>query len=520
VIGRRNFLAGSALLGSTMGLLRPSNTIAQQADGKAPAAVAKPTPRFTYVETRGAPSPENPTEVNALAGQCVSLKYSDLDETTRRKAKQRILDLFGCALGGVHGGGNAALVKTLKAQGGPSEASVIGYGTKMSAANAAMANAVIARSYDFEVMTVVVGDRLIGSHNSPTNCMTALAMCERAGRSGREFMTALIVGDDIAARMLAASGLDLGMGWDASSIFTEIPAAAIAARLYGATAMEARDAMGIVLDMVSGTTQSVWDRAPGWKFVGGLAARNGIFAAELARAGAWAGVGDSLRAGYGLYGQFTAGCIDPGALTADLGKSFYGEEYFKPYPSCNATHGMHECAFQMRDAHNLKPEQIVSIVVKVPAFILSTALAQPFAPDSRDPHTSANFSILFQVANGVLRGPIRLEHYDPSAMNSPEMAEMIRKTTLAPLPEGQSGSEIEVTMKDGSTVTGQHSGTPTRNPSVKVITQEETVEKFFDQVAFSKVVSTSVAKEIVERVSKLEQERNIRNLVKLMRGVG
>jgi len=514
MIGRRIFLRGSALLGSTLPWVQALPARTSTSD-PGPATPTPQTTKFTYVETRGAPSAASPKEAKALAAHAVHLAYDDLDEGTRRKTKRRILDLFGCALGGVHGTGNAALVQTLHAQGGPAEATVIGYGIKLPAANAAMANAIIARSYDYEVMTAVVGDRLIGSHNSPTTCMTALALCERAGVSGKEFITALTAGDDIAARMLAASGLDLGRGWDSSSIFTATAAAAIAARILGATEQQAQDALGLATDMICGTTQSVWDGTPAWKFVGGITARNSVLAAELARTGEWPGIRDGLRAPYALYGQFTAGCVDPEILTAELGRRFYGEEYFKPYPSCAATHAMHECAFQMRDEHKLNAGQISACVVRVPAFVLSTALAQAFHP-ARDPHTSANFSILYQVANGLLRGPVRQEHYASPAINSPQIADLIGKTSLKPLSQEQQGVEIELSMLGGARILGRHSGIPMRNPSRTPMSDQEVIEKFRGQARFSGAVAPRITEQIVERVNRLEEERNIGELVALM----
>jgi hypothetical protein len=40
-------------------------------------------------------------------------------------------------------------------------------------ADAAMLNGVISRSYDFEVMTAVVGNKQVPSHHSPTTCMSS-----------------------------------------------------------------------------------------------------------------------------------------------------------------------------------------------------------------------------------------------------------------------------------------------------------------------------------------------------------
>jgi 2-methylcitrate dehydratase len=466
---------------------------------------AAPKVSFRYVEDRGRASDAQPGDMNALTAHVSGARFEDIPAEAVARAKLRVLDLFGCGLGGIPGGGNAALVRCLEAAGSAPRASVIGSGVKLSAGDAALANAVIARSYDFEVMTVVVDGVAIGSHNSPTTCMTALAVAEERDLSGRDFLAALIVGDDLAARMLAASGLDLGAGWDASSIFTTIPAAAIAARLMGLDALQTRDAMGHALETTGGTTQSVWDGIPAWKLVGGLAARNGIFAAHLASTGEWPATGDPFNAGYGFFGQFTTGCLNPAILSQELGRAYYGEEYFKPYPSCAATQAPMECVLEMCGNRQFAPDEVVSVIVRLPDFVLGTALALPFEP-ARDSHTRANFSIRYQIANAILRGAVRQPHYTEDAIASPDIAALIGKLELAPLAPSGRGIEAEMALADGRRLIAAHSGVTWRHPQRSPSTETEVLNKFYDQVSFSGAIPQAGARELANRVLAIEEE--------------
>lgn len=481
------------------------------------AATPAPTVAFKYVEDRGAASAGDPVEIGAIARHVADLRFEDIPTEAVARAKLRVLDLFGCGIGGIPGEGNRELVKCLELAGSAPRASVFGFPTKLNAGDAALANAVISRSYDFEVMTVVVEGVAIGSHNSPTTCMTAFALAEERGLSGKDFLAALIIGDDIAARLLAASGLDLGAGWDASSIFTAIPAAAIAARLLGLDPLQARDAMGHAVDMTAGTTQSVWDGVQSWKLVGGVAARNGIFSAQLAASGAWPAMGDALRSGYGFFGQFTTGCINPAILTRKLGEAFYGEEYFKPYPTCAATQAIMECAVEMCAGRHFFADEIESITVHIADFVLGTALALPFAP-ARDDHTRANFSIRWQIANAILRGPTRQEHYAPGAIHDPQLADILDKLTLAPLADGVRGVQAEMLLRDGSKLTAAHSGMPWRHPQREPSTQEDVLAKFHQQAEFSKAFGRERTEEIAARILALDEEVNMADLARLIAG--
>lgn len=478
-------------------------------------ATPAPAVAFKYVEDRGAASAGDPAEIGAIARHVANLRFEDIPAEAVARAKLRVLDLFGCGIGGVPGEGNRELVKCLELAGSAPRASIFGFPTKLNAGDAALANAVISRSYDFEVMTVVVEGVAIGSHNSPTTCMTTLALAEERGLSGKDFLAALIIGDDIAARMLAASGLDLGAGWDASSIFTAIPAAAIAARLLGLDPLQARDAMGHAVDMTAGTTQSVWDGVQSWKLVGGVAAKNGIFSAQLAASGAWPAMGDALRSGYGFFGQFTTGCINPAILTRNLGEAFYGEEYFKPYPTCAATQAMMECALEMCAGRQFRAEEIATITVHIADFVLGTALALPFAP-ARDDHTRANFSIRWQIANAILRGPTRQAHYAPEAIHDPQLAAILDKLTLPPLADGVHGVQAEMLLRDGSKLTAAHSGMPWRHPQREPSTQDDVLAKFRQQAEFSNVLERTRTEEIAARILALDHEANMANLARLV----
>jgi 2-methylcitrate dehydratase len=510
---RRAFIGGSAtLLSAAMGL-----TDAKAALGATPLSEAQPQKApdvKPFFEDRGAPSANPAVQTQAIAAYTANLSFAELDSATVEKAKHRILDLVGCLIGGLPGSGNAALLDVVHEGGGTPEASVAGMPWKTSAAQAAMVNAVIARSYDFEVMTVGIGGQYIGSHDSPTTCMTALALSERGKLSGKEFITALVVGDDIAARLLGASGLDFRLGWDGAAIYPPIPAAAIASRLIGLSAQQTQDAFGLTVDTIAGSNQNTWDSATDWKLQQGLAARNGIFAAELAKRG-WVGIGDALRAPYGLFSQYTAGCARPDLLTADLGKTFHAEEYFKPYPACGASHTSLECALDIRAKNNLSAHDIQRGVVYVSAPSFTSTLTKPFEP-GRYAHCGANFSIQFQVANALLHGSVEQGHYADAALRSPELTAMVKKVSLQPLKEGHSGVEIEITTQNGSVLTEHHSGTPSRYPGLNPLSYDEIVAKFRRQVAFSDFVSDKTALEIIRRVANLEHERNMGDFMELL----
>jgi len=417
-------------------------------------------------------------------------RFEDLPEKAVRATKNRVLDLIGSAIGGAGASGNAALVEVLRAQGNAPQASLIGYAGKLSAANAALANAVSARSFDFEVMTTVVAGMVIPSHTSPTTVMTALAVAERERRNGREFLTALTLGDDLVARVLGAAGFDFGNGWDAASVHSGLGAAAIAAKLMNLPALQVRDALGMVVNLIGGTIQAPWDGTTDFKLPQGMAARNGILAAELAAAG-WTGMADALHAPWGFYRQFTSGCAKPEVLIDGLGEVYWAEEYFKPYPACAATHGSIETALALRARPDFSLAQLRRLTLCLPKRLLTNFCIKPYEP-RRFPHCDAIFSYRFQVANVLLNGITRQEHYAEERLRDPALLDLTSRIDLAPLDDPQAGGwssaggacVIIAEMTDGRRIE-QRLEKLSRHPAVRASTQEEIEAKFRQQLEFS-----------------------------------
>src|SRR4051812_18882508 len=216
--------------------MSPKTRLATRSSGRADVAIA--------AEIAGGAA----TASDAIAQHAASARFADLDPATIEAAKLRILDVLGCALGGTRGAGSAALLDLAEAEGGRAHATVVGRGgLKVSAGSAAMTNAILARSFDYEVMGVLIEGRLIPSHHAATTVATALALCEARGLGGRDLLAAVVIGDDVAARTLAASGLDFGQGWDGSATYAALGGAVTAGRLLGLAPASLRNAIGLVV---------------------------------------------------------------------------------------------------------------------------------------------------------------------------------------------------------------------------------------------------------------------------------
>ena len=112
----------------------------------------------------------------------------------------------------------------------------------------------------------------------------------------------------------------------------------------------------------------------------------------------------------GYFHLYTEGCTNPDILIKDLGKNYYTEVTYKPYPGCRANHAAVDCALSIVKKYNIAIDRIDQIILKVPSSVCEMFVAQPFI--IRDfPQIDAAFSIRYSIANVLLRKELTLKHF-------------------------------------------------------------------------------------------------------------
>jgi len=452
--------------------------------------------------------------IEALSANVRETRFENFDQATIDNAKSRIIDVVGCLIGGANAGGNPALINLVREWGGREEATILVHGGKVPVHNAAMVNSIIARSYDFEALCPLVEDEIIPAHTSGTTVPTAISMGEMKGVNGKELITALLVGDDVASRVLAASGFAPALGWDCIGTTNMLGATAIAGRLLALNQRQMRNAFGIVLNQLAGTSQSIWDGTTSFKLAQGTSARNGIFSAQLAKAG-WTGPDDALLSDFGYYHLYTEGCIKPEILTRDLGKKYYADAVFKPYPCCRGTHVVIDSALSLLQKHDIKAEDIAEVTIYIPPGGVGGFLEQPFKIGDF-PHTCAIFSYQYAAACALLRGSVKPGHFSEESIRDPQINALIQKIKSVELPGAPAQSaKLKVRMKDGrefSEFNDAPKGDPVRNP----MSRDEIADKFRANVEFSRTVTRGNAQKALDLLENLEELDSVHKIVELL----
>ena len=200
--------------------------------------------------------------IEELARHILESDFKAIDADTVEHAKKRIIDVVGCIIGGANAPGCKMLVDLVEEWGGREEATIAVHGIKVPAHSVAMVNSVMSRSYDYGPVIAYVEGKQVTCHISESTIPTTMTMAEWTHASGKEFLTTLIFGDDITARIITAG--DKGgppEGWEHAGIANVFGTTVIAGKFLDLNESQLISALGIALNQMGGTMQNIYDGA-------------------------------------------------------------------------------------------------------------------------------------------------------------------------------------------------------------------------------------------------------------------
>src|SRR4030042_138436 len=142
--------------------------------------------------------------LDKLIDNILNTKPEDIPPASVAHAKNRLMDVIGCMICGANDYGNPELLGVIRDWGGKPEARIFVHGDRVPPPMAAMVNCIMARSFDYEPVSPLVDGKSIPGHISGTTTMTALTVGDMRNVTGKELLAALLVGDDLATRVVLA----------------------------------------------------------------------------------------------------------------------------------------------------------------------------------------------------------------------------------------------------------------------------------------------------------------------------
>ncbi|MCL4488280.1 MAG: MmgE/PrpD family protein [Chloroflexi bacterium] len=346
-----------------------------------------------------------------LASFVCHLDASGLPDAVLRQASRCVLDLVGVAIAGTRQPMAEISARFGYEQFAPGNNAVIGSSQRLSATGAAWINGTYASALDMDD-----GNRLAMGHPGANIIPAALAMAERTGARGREFLAALVAGYEAAVRASAARVPWYKEQLYSTGIWGVFGAAAAAGKLLGFDAATLQSALGIA-------------GSHGPFPPGGLQANHAMVKEVIAWSG-MTGLAAALLAQGGFIGppdlMDYSGRWDPKALAEGLGEHYaILDTYFKPYAVCRWAHASVDAVLGLKKRYCLRVEDIVKIQVE--SFFQVTHLANYMPANT----IAAQYSLPFALAAALLYDQIMPEQVSETTIRDPRLLGLARKVEVA-----------------------------------------------------------------------------------------
>jgi len=390
-------------------------------------------------------NPSQASKVTAqLADWIVAVSDVDIPLEVRREGLRTFVNWSGCAVGGArHETVDNALKATLPFS-GQATSSVLGRSERLDALHAAFINGISSHVLDFDdthLKTII--------HPAGPVASALLAFAEMRPLSGKEFLTAMIVGIEVECRIgNCVYPQHYDRGWHITGTTGVFGAAAAVGKAIGLSAQQMRWALGIAATQSSGLREMFGTMTK--SFHPGRAAQNGTFAALLAEANF-----DSSEQGIEAPRGFASVMSDKqdySEILEQLGSRWESAlNSYKPFACGIVIHPAIDGCLQLREEIGDKVQQIKSVELKTHYLVLELT-------GKKTPRTGleGKFSIYHAAACALLRGDGAPTAFTDEVVNLPEiiaLRDKVSAVTDANCHEASVG--IEIVFNDGSQISKQ-----------------------------------------------------------------
>jgi 2-methylcitrate dehydratase PrpD len=343
-----------------------------------------------------------------------------LPSGVRARAAAAVLDTVGVTLAGASEPASLIVREVVAAEGG-SVCGVFGTSVRASMSGAALANGTAAHALDYDDMCFVSL-----AHPSAPLVPAILAAAESQRLTGRAVLDAYVVGFEIEARLgTLMNPRHYRRGWHCTSTLGTIGAAAAVSRLLKLDAAAAGHALAIAASEASGLKENFGTMVK--PLHAGLAARNGVLAALLAKAGMTAS-DRALDGPQGFLHAFDSEGVALDEAIADLGERWEILDTgitVKLYPSCAGTHPSLDAILDLRRREGFTADDVERIDIDVDA-IVPTILIYDRPANGLE----GKFSLPFCAAAAVVFGRVGIDTFDAATLANPDVTALMPRVAM------------------------------------------------------------------------------------------
>jgi 2-methylcitrate dehydratase PrpD len=387
-----------------------------------------------------------PSFAQAFAQRVHALGPADLAPEVLHWARVGLLDTLGVTLAGSREPAVVRAAAALDLGDGP--ALCLGRRRRTGALDAALLNGTAAHALDFDDC-----NNTMGGHPSAPVLAALLPLADDLGSTGADFVLAYVAGFELECKLgLGVNFHHYTKGWHPTATLGAFGAAAACAKLMGLDVPQTATALALAASFASGIKANFGTMTKPLHV--GHAARNGLLAARLARAGFTASIDRVFEHEHGFLDVFNGpGTHDvPRALAAwaaplDIVTPGIA---IKQYPCCGSTHPAIDAMLELVRSHALRPDDIT----RIEAWIHARRLQHTNRPDPRTV-LDAKFSLQYVLARAVVDGCVAVPHFEADAHADPRVRALLPRIVVAPYddtqfdPANHFGGAVRVTLADG-----------------------------------------------------------------------
>lgn len=383
-------------------------------------------------------------QIEKLAQFVATTQWEDIPRPVQRQARLVFLDTLGVILAGSVRPEARQLRERLAATAGAG-ATVLSHGWPVhDPRTAALLNGVAGRAIE-----LCEGLRLVSGQAAMQVLPGVLASAESAGRSGREMITALVLGYDVAGRL--AAGFTARPLAHQNGQVSLLAAAAGGARVRGLSAAEMSRAMRIATTLL--LTPSYTNAVAGataLNVAGGMSGFVGALAPELALAG-FEAQDDAVEE---ALAELVGDGFKPDGLLDELGTRWeITRNYFRLYACCNPIHPALDSLQEVLAILRPRPDDVERIDVATYRFASLMRNADP--PN----YFASKYSLPHAAAVMVVKGNAGYAAVDDAALRDPAVAALRHRVHVKEDPAMSAvaprlrPARVTLTLKDGRQAT-------------------------------------------------------------------
>lgn len=440
-------------------------------------------------------------ETLALADYAVGLRYEDIPEAVKQRAKDSIADTFGVIVFGAALPWSRLVIDYARRTGAGGGSFIFGDGmTPTTAPAAALANGALAHAFEMDGPTRPSS----GVHPGAMLVSAGLAMAQERGFSGKAFLTAFVTAAEVMIRIARATKhSNEARGFHGPGTTGPFGGAVACGKMIGFDKQTMVNALGIAGELPCGLVEfsKSGTGAMVKRLHFGRAAEGGVMAASLAEKG-FSGPHKILEGDCGFLKVYCDE-YDVSQLTKNLGSEWLTSRIMMKRYACHSTgHTPVQAMINLKAREGLKASDVETITIECG----KKELGRHNIPEPVDVMIG-QYSVPFCSALALLSDASKPATFRDADVNAPELRALMKRIALVPHPGRPAAATTTTTIvrtRDGRTLretVDECKGTP-ENP----LSAAELREKF---LAATQDHGAAKMASFYERIQNIEAEKSL-----------